>query len=158
PSALQNRKDYSYNYTASGGVFIGDRLHPIGGDACGIAFASTKMGLSLEIRPGDGDRYGDDTFGPDSSHPGVMRSTTWGKCMFRVVLPLSGMTGAPKSMRDPSVQVTPMNVADETWNLDDTSLCSLAEALAADIAARVRDGGVPVHARHRSTAAKFLTG
>src|SRR4051812_19237393 len=28
PPALQGHKDYSYNYTAITGIFLGDRLHP----------------------------------------------------------------------------------------------------------------------------------
>jgi hypothetical protein len=160
PPALHSHKDYSYTY-ADGAIDlgpIGPGLDPVGGDSCLIALPATKMGLVLAVWPGDPDRYGDDTFSPDPSHPGVARSTTWGRCVFRVALPLTGLTGAPKSMRDPVLQVDVINLETHRWNVNDTSLCGLAEALAGDIAGLVRDKGIPVHAGHGGTAAKFLTG
>ncbi|HTQ20425.1 hypothetical protein, partial [Mycobacterium sp.] len=156
PPALHNQKDYSYTY-ADGGISVGPLLHPMGGDACLIALPATKMGLLLEVWPGDPDRYGDAMLSPDPSHPGVMKSTTWGKCVFRLALPLAGLAGAPKPMRDRVLQLTPMNIENRRWN-DDASLCPLAEALAGDIADFVRDKGVPVRAGHGGSAAKFLTG
>lgn len=156
--ALHGRTDYSFGYSAEGGVSIGPILHPLGGAGCLVALPATKMGLLLQVLPGDPDRYGDALLTPDPSYPGVLKSTSWGACVFRVGLPLTGLAGAPKSMRDPVVQLTSTDVERPRWNADDTSLCPLAEALAGDIAAYVRDKGVPVHAGRRDTAAKFLTG
>lgn len=159
PPALHSHKDYSYTYTV-GWIDvgpIGPGLDPVGGDSCLIALPANKMGLAVEVWPGDPGRFVDDTFSPDPSHPGVTKSTTWRTCTFRVALPLTALTGAPRSMRDPVVQVTPINLETRWWN-DDTSLCPLAGALAGDIVGLVRDKSIPVHAGHGGTPAKFLTG
>jgi hypothetical protein len=67
------------------------------------------------------------------------------------------MAGAPAAMRDPMVQISPISVNDGRWEFDDTSLCGLAEAIATDIAAHIKERGIPVRSGKSSSATKLLT-
>ncbi|PQM44693.1 hypothetical protein C1Y40_05152 [Mycobacterium talmoniae] len=154
-----NHKDFSYTYSAVSEIEEAPAsvspVAPLGGDACTIAFPSTQTGLSLQVLPGE-PRLNDQWFSPDSSHPGLTTRTS--PCMFRAALPLTGLAGAPKSMRDPVIEVDRVNITNGWLDFDDTSLCPLAEAIAADVAAHARQRGVAVHSADRgAVAAKFLT-
>lgn len=152
PAALRDHGDYTYADTADQSVEPGFRgsIFPLGAEGCRIIFPDKETGLLLRTLPGEA-RWNDDQFSP--AHPGVQKSTSWGKCVFRVTLPLTTLAGAPKAMRDPVLQVTPMDIADNTPDLTDTSLCPLTEALTAEIAAAVGEAGIPVH----TGADRFLT-
>ncbi len=150
-------KDFSYTYTAvheisDGGV---PPLFPLGGDGCTIALPATKTGLALEIIPGE-PRGTDAQFSPDPTHPSVSKRVT-PMCRYRAPIPLALMAGAPASMHDPMVEISPISVGDGRWEFDDTSLCGLAEAIAASIAAHIQERGVPVHSGNSASATKFLT-
>ncbi|OHU93326.1 hypothetical protein [Mycobacterium talmoniae] len=154
-----NHKDFSYTYSAVSEIEEAPAsvspVAPLGGDACTIAFPSTQTGLSLQVLSGE-PRLNDQWFSPDSSHPGLTTRTS--PCMFRAALPLTGLAGAPKSMRDPVIEVDRVNITNGWLDFDDTSLCPLAEAIAADVAAHARQNGVAVYAADRgAVAAKFLT-
>ncbi len=148
---------YSYTYNAVSNLLVGgDRLHTLGGNACAVALSDSKIGLLLTVNPGDPQGYtGSTPLTPDPEHPGVTKTTSWGKCTYRVRLPLTAMAGAPPSMQDPMLQVTPMS--DGTWELEDTSRCDLAGALAGDAAALVSNRGVPVFTDKASAAAWYLS-
>lgn len=150
-------KDFSYTYTAvheisDGGV---SPLFPLGGDGCTVALPATKAGVALEIIPGE-PRGTDAQFSPDPTHPSVSKRVT-PMCRYRAPIPLASMAGAPASMRDPMVEISPVSVGDGRWEFDDTSLCGLAEAIAAGIAAQIQERGIPVHSADSSSATRFLT-
>jgi hypothetical protein len=157
--AADNRRDFSYTYSAVheievGGVGDPAGNRPLGGEGCVIAFPSTNAGLTFRVLPGE-PRANDAEFSSDSPHAGVAKRTS--PCMFRASLPLTAMAGAPKNMRDPVIEVTPTQVTTGGQILDDTSLCRLGEAMADAIAAQVRQRGIPVYSDHDSVAARFLT-
>lgn len=149
--------DYSYTYNSVPALVIrADRRRTLGGNACAVAFPDSKTGLLLTVYPGDPGGYtGPAPFTPDPEHPGVTKTTSWGKCTYRVRLPLTAMAGAPASMQDPMLQLAPMT--DGRWDLGDTTRCDLAGALAGDAAAQVRDSGIPVLAEQNSVAARYLS-
>lgn len=155
--SAHNHRDYSYSYTAVHKILTTGvaPISAVGGDGCTIAFPSTRMGLALRVLPGES-RSVDTQFHPNSAHPGVMERTS-PVCAFRVALPLTELSGAPRSMRDPIAEVSPADVTNGRSDFKDTSLCQLAEAIAGDIAANVPQKGIPAHSEHDSTAATFLT-
>ncbi|MGV0780470.1 hypothetical protein [Mycolicibacterium sp. XJ775] len=153
---VNGHKDFSYTYTAAHAIAVEgvSPVFPIGGDGCTIAFPSMKVGLELWLVPGE--RRGNDSqFSPDPAHAGVMKRTSM--CTFRAPIPLTGLAGAPVSMRDPVIEVSPVNVTDGLWAFDDTSRCELAGVIAGGIAAHIEANGVPVHSDKSSTATRFLT-
>ncbi|WP_207567701.1 hypothetical protein, partial [Mycolicibacillus koreensis] len=101
-------------------------------------------------------RLVDTQFNPNAAHQGVMERTS-PVCAFRVALPLTRLSGAPRSMRDPVAEVSPADVTNGRSNFGDTSLCQLAEAIAGDIAVNVSQKGIPAHSDHDTVAATFLT-
>ncbi|WP_234792635.1 hypothetical protein [Mycolicibacterium fortuitum] len=149
-------KDFSYTYTAAHAIAVEgvSPRFPIGGDGCTIAFPSMKVGLELSVAAGER-RANDRQFDPDPAHPGVMKRTSM--CTFRAPIPLSVLDGAPASMRDPMLEVTPINIADGRVNFDDTVMCELGGVIAGGVAAQIDANGVPVHSDKSSTAARFLT-
>ncbi len=155
--AANGYRDYSYTYRANSWIEPGasSPIMPLGGDGCTIAFPSTQVGLLLEIKPGER-RGTDDQYTPDTRHPHVMTRSS-SACEFRTELPLIQLAGAPTSMRNPMVELSPIRISDGTWTFDDTSLCGLSGAIAADIAANIEQRGVPAHADAASPAARFLT-
>lgn len=153
--ATNGHGDYSYTYTATRVIGEGAPIAPIGGDGCTIAFPSTKMALDMRVIPGE-TRANDAQFSPDAAHPGVTKRSS-PMCTLRVELPLTKLAGAPATMRDPLVEVTPVHVSDGYGDFEDTSLCQLGESVAASISAQVRDSGTPVYPSTGSAVAKFLT-
>ncbi|MGW4099115.1 hypothetical protein [Mycobacterium sp. NPDC004974] len=149
-------KDFSYTYTAAHAIAVEgvSPVFPIGGDGCTIAFPSMTVGLELSVAAGE--RRGNDMqFSPDPAHPGVMQRTSM--CTFRAPIPLTGLEGAPASMRDPVLEVTPINIADGRVEFDDSALCELGGVIAGGVAAHVEASGVPVHSDKSSSATRFLT-
>ncbi|MFD6199386.1 hypothetical protein ACFWE3_22055 [Mycobacteriaceae bacterium NPDC060252] len=147
--------DYSYTYTATRVIGEGSPIAPIGGDGCTIAFPSTKMALDMRVIPGE-ERANDSQFSPDAAHPGVTKRSS-PMCTLRVELPLTKLAGAPATMRDPLVEVTPVHVSDGYGDFEDVSLCQLGEAVAVHVSAQVRGSGTPVYPSMGSAVAKFLT-
>ena len=129
-------------------------IAPLGGEACNIAFPATKTVLALQVLPGE-PRWNDEKFSPDPEYPGVTRQAA---CTFRVTLPLTGLAGAPPSMRDPMLEIAPVKNADNPPNTEDTSACPAAKAVTEAVAARIEHTGVPVRADLDSPAARFLSG
>ncbi len=150
-------KDFSYSYTSVHEISDGavPPLFPLGGDGCTVALPAAKTGLALEIIPGE-PRGTDSQFSPDPTRPNVSKRLT-PSCGFRASIPLASVAGAPATMRNPMVEISPISVGDGRWEFDDTSLCGLAEAIAADIAAHIQERGIPVHSGSSSSATKFLT-
>ncbi|OBJ38328.1 hypothetical protein A5630_30140 [Mycolicibacterium mucogenicum] len=155
--ADNGHKNFSYTYTAvheisDGGV---PPLFPLGGDGCTVALAGAKTGLSLEIIPGE-PRATDAQFSPDPAHPNVSKRIM-PICRYRAPIPLMSMAGAPASMHDPLVEISPISIGNGRWEFDDTSQCGLAEAIAAGIAAHIQERGIPVHSGNSSRVTKFIT-
>lgn len=154
--ADNGHKDFSYTYTAAHEISDGGTppLFPLGGDGCTVALPGAKTGLSLEIIPGES-RATDVQFSPDPAHANVSKRIM-PMCRYRAPIPLTSMAGAPASMHDPLVEISPISIVDGRWEFDDTSLCGLAEAIAAGIAAHLQEHGIPVHSGN-SSLGKFIT-
>lgn len=154
--AANGHGDFSYTYTATHTIGEGAPIAPLGGDGCTVAFPSTSMALEMRVIPGE-KRANDSQFSPDPANPGVTKRSS-PTCTLRVELPLTKLAGAPATMRDPLVEVTPVHVADGHGDFEDTSLCQLGEVVAARISAQARDTGTPVYqGTGLAPAARFLT-
>lgn len=149
-------KDFSYTYTAAHAIAVEgvSPVFPIGGDGCTIAFPSMAVGLELSVAAGER-RANDMQFGPDPAYPGVMQRTSM--CTFRAPISLTALEGAPASMRNPVLEVTPIKIADGRVEFDDTAMCELGGVIAGGVAAHVEKNGVPVHSDKSSTTTRFLT-
>ncbi|OBC01976.1 hypothetical protein A5784_16340 [Mycobacterium sp. 852013-50091_SCH5140682] len=156
--AASGHPDFSYTYTAAPSIESSGNspIAPLGGEGCTVTFPSAKTGLALQVLPGE-PRWNDAQFSPDPDHPGVMRQAG-SACTFRVTLPLTSLAGAPRSMRNPAVELTPVNIADNTPNTEDTSACPAIEAVSEAIAARAEHAGVPLHSAQTSPLTRFLSG
>lgn len=156
--AANGHPDFNYTYTAAPSIETtgNSPIAPLGGDGCIVAFPSAKAGLALQVLPGES-RWDDAQFSPDPEHRGVTRQAA-AACTFRVTLPLTSLAGAPPSMRDPILEIAPVNIADNTPNTEDNSACPATKAVTEAIAARIEHTGAPVHSAQTSPVARFLSG
>lgn len=148
-------KDFSYTFAGTHSLGEGSPLAPIYADICAVAFPDAAMGIALSVLPGE-TRANDNQFTADPSVEGVTKRTS-PLCSYRATLPLTGLSGAPKTMRDPLIEVTPINISSYEWDFNDTSLCQTAEAVAGQVAARAREKSFPVFTDRSAAAAKFVT-
>lgn len=155
--AANGHPDFSYTYTSVPWIEPGGNspIAPLGGQGCTITFGSANTAVALEVLPGE-PRWNDTQFIPVVQHPGTTKHQA-APCTFRVALPLTSLAGAPESMRDPVLEVAPVNVADSTKNPEQTSVCPITQAAADAAAAHVKHTGVPV-LDEGSPAARFLAG
>ncbi|MEV0671286.1 hypothetical protein [Mycobacterium sp. NPDC050441] len=156
--ATSGHPDFSYTYTAVPSIESSGNspIAPLGGYGCNIALPSAKAVLALQVLPGQ-PRWNDAQFSPDPEHPGVTRQAA-AACTLRVTLPLTSLAGAPPSMRDPMLEIAPVNIADNTPNTEDNSACPATESVTEAIAARIEHTGVPVHSAQTAPVARFLSG
>ena len=156
--AAGGHPDFSYRYTAKPWIETGANspIEPYGGEGCVIAFPSTSTGIELALQPGE-PHWADTQFSPDPEHPDVL-ARRYSPCTYRVTVPLTRLRGAPASMRDPLVQVSPTDIADgRAPRTDDPALCDTARQIAIDIATQITHTGIPTYPAESSPAARLLT-
>lgn len=155
--AATGHPDFSYTHTSVPWIEPGGNspIAPLGGQGCTTTFGSPNNGVALQVLPGE-PRWNDTQFIPAPQHPGTTKHQAL-PCTFRVTLPLTSLAGAPKSMRDPVLEVAPVNGPDSTNNPEQTSACQITQATADAAATHVEHTGIPV-LDEDSPAARFLSG
>ncbi len=155
--SANSRADASYAPSAARAVVATglSPIAPLGGDACTVAFPGTTTGLELRILPGE-PRWNDAQFAPDPSDPAVLKMSA-PACGYRVEIPLNELAGAPGSMRNPVVEISPVDISGGSTEVDAAPVCQVASALATNAASTVGHNGIPVRGSGTSTGADMLT-
>ncbi|MCV7191724.1 hypothetical protein [Mycolicibacterium brumae] len=155
---LSGHPDFSRTYGSATAVEPGGvgPIWPLNWGSCRVALPGSTVDLGLRLLPGE-KQFSDDFYQPDPTRPGVWTSDAPGwRCQVRVELPLTALSGAPASMRNPTLLIGAM-AANGGLDLDDTSLCALSDELAGRLATVVRDEGVPAYPNSPSAPERFLT-